>query len=430
MSELHFPTPDTLTPSVKFTMDAIYLLLFGEALLIFGLIAPSRLAQVRARRGDYVGAARIYRRFYATIRPIPTMMPLAAYNLGAMEMVQGHLTEAQELFEQAIEKAERVRQPRTLAIARMMLALCAVWDGDTVGAERLLALAENERSQFAVTRLMMPLVRSQISLFRGDIATTRRLLDDCLKNFAKNSEYLLLTHYYFALCDYYSEDYASALKRLTALEKIPTLTNHLRTQVTVLQADCYAHLGNLTEADRLQNTLVQKLDRLDKLDKRSALAAIALVAAKHEDWERARHYANEALTLADKPSMQAGPLLIQAEAFLHYQNTARAQAVCEQILRLPVIPYFHRKAEELLVRIDPSRTPVFTKPEVTPPQIALAQTAETPTQVSQNMEPPTPSKTQQWSFRDRFNPVPDKTSSFVVQEPNREENTQQTNTRQ
>ncbi len=357
-------------------MDPVFFLLLLFYTLLLAYVVPLLRASRKIKTGDYAAAERIYERYYRLLTPFKRSRIGIANNLGVTEMMQFKGTEAELHLEEALEGALASHNKSFGAYASANLAVIRIWQGRLPEADALLDNAAAVRVTRKGWKEMLAARRAQRMLFGGDLEEAEAMFRKLYSAPSPSSDPQATAGLMIAACRFYREDYAGALKRLLETLAYPQVKDELRFSARTMQVSCLVFLGRLEEARELSAQLLSELPRRNSLERRGIQTGAALLAWKQGDWERARYYAEEALHQSDYPFAQAAPMLILAEAFFHYNNPARARALCEQIKQMPVMPYYHRWADRLLTG------------EVIP--------------------------------------APLRRSSFVVQQPNSEERTQQT----
>ena len=351
----------------------IFVVLLLEALLILLPAVPNRLGLKHYREGDYARAERYFRFFYRTSKRVTLYTPLratAANNVGMTEMMQNRMMEAKDLFEEALTHSRKPSSKKTRFLVQSNLAFVEAFHGNLEKAERLLDAVTSEAPLSIALQVNVVLARAYILLFRGQYAEGEALIKASSVLFSDKSGTQTSSYILTACCRLYDNKPEEALSILNTIPPSKVHTKHFGAVIETLKMNCYTETGRLQEAETIQATLLTKIDLMSEFDQRSAYSGIALLASKKEDWERARYYADLALSVAKIPHARAYPLLIKARAFVHYNNPIRAKALCEEVLQMPVMPYYHRKAEALLMYLAQKEAAPILVPSYSPSVVA------------------------------------------------------------
>lgn len=351
----------------------IFVVLLLEALLILLPAVPNRLGLKHYREGNYVRAERYFRFFYRTSKMVILYAPLratAANNVGLTEMMQNRLPEAKEFFEEALTNSRKPSSKRTRFLVQSNLAFVEAFHGNLEKAERLLDSMTSEAPLSTALQANAILARAYILLFRGQYADGEALINSSSTLFSDKSGTQTSSSILIACYRLYDNKPDQALNILNSISPSKVHIKHFGAVIETLKMNCYTEMGRLQEAETIQATLLTRIDLMSEFDQRSAYSGIALLASKREDWERARYYADLALSVAKIPHARAYPLLIKARAFVHYNNPIRAKALCEEVLQMPVMPYYHRKAEALLMYLAQKEAAPILVPSYNPSVVA------------------------------------------------------------
>ncbi len=329
-------------------MDSYFYILLGEIGFLGSLVAPLVAGNRLLRRGQYAPALKWFLLCRRLGRIMPRRRSMLALKLCACYIGLGDFDAALTYAEEAVcevEKRNHGQGVRSLATAYLGIVLTRLGQFDRADALLTSALATPRLRPRL--REMVSLCAASVQINRGRFAEATVLLETTLATARENGDNRAAAEYSLSLCRYYEGDLAGALPLARSACERPNTQVWLQ---TVALSCCLTYLSEMGETGQAQEVAARLMPLLPAAPphvRASGLRAIAQQALQIGDLDRARSYAEQAYPLDPNPNAHAGALLIQAEVFAARQNRNRAEALCEEILRLPAIEFYKRRARSL-----------------------------------------------------------------------------------
>lgn len=331
---------------------ALFTLEFGVIVtLMFPLVAGQRAY----RQGRYEKAQKWFLWCYRVSRILKSWRGTAALNVCACHLAQGDYVSAMPFAEEAVAELENRNVGYYLAVARAYLGLnlCRFGEFDKARPHFEAALAEKRLP--ARYRHWVEIYAANLFAGQGRFDRAVELLQQALAVQRLDPEMRVLAETLLAGCDYHQGRLPEALDRVRKASAETFRTPWIHAAALSDYMLYLAESGQTKEAQEVEARLIPYAPRSPEIVQGGIYLAIATLALRNEDLDRARDYAERAYPLDRDPNAQAAALLVQAEVFAARHNGNRAQALCNEALRLNTIPFYRDRAEGLMTRMaDPA----------------------------------------------------------------------------